>query len=60
MRDSQEAEKKRNSEALEEEEGTSPSKRQKSNGKKRYIMEVEDVEQENSSKRGETGGTRWL
>ena len=48
--------KKRNSEALEEEEETSPSKRQKLNGKNRCIMEVEDVEQENSSKRKKSAG----
>ena len=43
--------KKRNREALEEEEGSSASRRQKVNGKKRGITDVEDAEQENSSKR---------
>ena len=48
--------KKRNSEASEEEEETSPSKKQKLNGQKRNIMEVEDSEQENSSKRKKSAG----
>ena len=48
--------KKRNSEALEEEEDTSPSKRQKENGKKRDRTDVEDAEQENSNKRGKSAG----
>ena len=48
--------KKRYSEALEDEEETSQSKRKKLHGKKRNIMEVEDSEQENSSKRKKSAG----
>ena len=47
--------KKRNFEAVEEEDRTSQSKREKLNGKKRLIMELEDTEV-NSSNRKKSAG----